>query len=33
VLVLYASERLGMDAVGFGLLTTALAIGGIIGTA
>jgi predicted MFS family arabinose efflux permease len=32
VLVLYASERLGMDAVGFGLLTTALAIGGIIGT-
>ena len=33
VLVLYASERLGMDAVGFGLLTTAVAIGGIIGTA
>jgi MFS family permease len=33
VLVLYASERLGMDAVGFGLLTTAMAIGGIIGTA
>jgi predicted MFS family arabinose efflux permease len=33
VLVLYASERLGMDAVGFGLLTTAIAIGGIIGTA
>lgn len=32
VLVLYASERLGMDAVGFGLLTTASAIGGIIGT-
>jgi MFS family permease len=32
VLVLYASERLGMDAVGFGLLTTAIAIGGIIGT-
>jgi predicted MFS family arabinose efflux permease len=32
VLVLYASERLGMDAVGFGLLTTAMAIGGIIGT-
>ena len=32
VLVLYASERLGMDAVGFGLLTTGLAIGGIIGT-
>ena len=33
VLVLYASERLGMDAVGFGLLTTAMAIGGVIGTA
>jgi MFS family permease len=33
VLVLYASERLGMDAVGFGLLTTAMAIGGIVGTA
>ena len=32
VLVLYASERLGMNAVGFGLLTTAIAIGGIIGT-
>ena len=33
VLVLYASERLGMDALGFGLLTTAIAIGGIVGTA
>jgi MFS family permease len=32
VLVLYASERLGMDAVGFGLLTTAIAVGGIVGT-
>ena len=32
VLVLYAQERLGMDAVGFGLITTAIAIGGIIGT-
>ena len=32
VLVLYANERLGMSAVGFGLLTTAIAIGGIIGT-
>jgi MFS family permease len=32
VLVLYASERLGMGAVGFGLLTTAVAIGGLIGT-
>jgi MFS family permease len=33
VLVLYATERLGMNALGFGLLTTALAIGGIVGTA
>jgi MFS family permease len=33
VLVLYANERLGMDAVGFGLLTTAIAVGGVIGTA
>jgi MFS family permease len=32
VLVLYARDRLGMDAVGFGLLTTASAIGGLIGT-
>jgi predicted MFS family arabinose efflux permease len=32
VLVLYAGERLGMDALGFGLLTTAIAIGGIVGT-
>lgn len=32
VLVLYAIERLGMGAVGFGLLTTATAVGGIIGT-
>jgi MFS family permease len=32
VLVLYAMDRLGMDSVGFGLLTTASAIGGIIGT-
>src|SRR6185369_8666972 len=31
VLVLYASERLGMGPVGFGLLTTAVAVGGIIG--
>ena len=31
VLVLYASERLGMGPVGFGLLTTAAALGGIIG--
>lgn len=33
VLVLYATDRLGMQAVGFGLITTALAVGGIIGTA
>jgi predicted MFS family arabinose efflux permease len=33
VLVLYAQERLGMGEVGFGLLTTAGAVGGIIGTA
>ena len=32
VLVLYASQRLGLGPVGFGLLTTAVAIGGIIGT-
>lgn len=32
VLVLYAGDRLGMDEVGFGLITTAIAIGGIIGT-
>jgi MFS family permease len=31
VLVLYAGDRLGMDEVGFGLLTTAIAVGGIIG--
>ena len=31
VLVLYAGERLGMNAVGFGLLTTAAAIGGVVG--
>ena len=33
VLVLYAHDRLRMDAVGFGLLTTAIAIGGIVGIA
>ena len=32
VLVLYAQERLGLGPIGFGLLTTAVAIGGIIGT-
>ena len=31
VLVLYAGERLGMNAVGFGLLTTAAAVGGVAG--
>ncbi|HET7676783.1 MAG TPA: MFS transporter, partial [Candidatus Limnocylindrales bacterium] len=31
VLVLYADERLAMDEVGFGLLTTAVAVGGIVG--
>jgi predicted MFS family arabinose efflux permease len=33
VLVLYATDRLGMQEVGFGLLTTAIAVGGIIGIA
>jgi MFS family permease len=33
VLVLYAGERLHMDAVGFGLLTTASALGGVLGIA
>jgi MFS family permease len=33
VLVLYAGEQLGMDALGFGLITTAIAIGGLIGGA
>lgn len=33
VLVLYASQQLGMGAVGFGLLTTAIALGGLIGAA
>ena len=31
VLVLYAQQRLGMNAVGFGLLTTAVAVGGLVG--
>jgi Na+/melibiose symporter-like transporter len=31
VLVLYAGDRLDMDEVGFGLLTTAIAVGGIVG--
>jgi Na+/melibiose symporter-like transporter len=33
VLVLYAGDRLGLDAVGFGFMTTAIAVGGIIGIA
>ena len=33
VLVLYAVERLGTGEVGFGLLTTATALGGLVGTA
>ena len=33
VLVLYASQRLGMGPVGFGLLTTMSAVGGLAGTA
>ncbi len=32
VLVLYARDQLAMDAVGFGLITTAVAVGGLIGT-
>ena len=32
VLVLYATERLGTGVVGFGLLTTATAVGGLVGT-
>ena len=30
-LVLFAGDRLGMNEVGFGLLTTAIAVGGIVG--
>ncbi len=32
VLVLYATQRLGLGEVGFGLLTTVLALGGLLGT-
>jgi predicted MFS family arabinose efflux permease len=32
VLVLYATERLGLGAIGFGLLTTVGAVGGLLGT-
>ncbi|HKN53917.1 MAG TPA: MFS transporter [Amycolatopsis sp.] len=33
VLVLYARQRLGMSALGFGVITTAIAVGGLLGTA
>jgi predicted MFS family arabinose efflux permease len=33
VLVLYAQQRLGLGAVGFGVLTTISAVGGLLGTA
>jgi len=33
VLVLYADDRLGMNELGFGFLISAIAIGGVIGTA
>ncbi len=32
VLVLYAARRLGLGEIGFGLLTTVIALGGIVGT-
>jgi MFS family permease len=32
VMVLYATDRLGLGPVGFGLLTTATAVGGVLGT-
>ena len=32
VLVLYARQRLGLGSIGFGLLTTTSAVGGIVGT-
>jgi MFS family permease len=32
VLVLYATQRLGLGAVGFGLVTTVTAVGGLLGT-
>jgi predicted MFS family arabinose efflux permease len=32
ILVLYATERLGMGPIGFGLLTTVSAVGGLVGT-
>jgi MFS family permease len=33
VLVLYSQERLGMGSIGFGAITTASALGGLVGTA
>jgi MFS family permease len=33
VLVLYARQRLGMSTLGFGLITSAMAVGGLLGTA
>ncbi|MFN8190715.1 MAG: hypothetical protein U0R78_09800 [Nocardioidaceae bacterium] len=33
MLVLYATQHLGMSAVGFGLLGTAAAVGGLLSTA
>jgi predicted MFS family arabinose efflux permease len=33
VLVLYVQQRLGLGAIGFGLLTTISAVGGLLGTA
>ncbi len=32
VLVLYATEHLGLGSVGFGLITTVSAAGGLLGT-
>jgi predicted MFS family arabinose efflux permease len=32
VLVLYATQRLGLGEIGFGLLTTTMALGGLLGT-
>ncbi len=32
ILVLYATQRLGMGSIGFGLLTTVSAVGGLVGT-
>jgi hypothetical protein len=33
VLVLYAGQRLGLGEIGFGLITTAGALGGLLGSA